>query len=46
MTYTVEYLNTLLGLLQFMLWNATVSHPNPFETATKLEKGEKQFHQE
>jgi hypothetical protein len=46
MTHTVEYLNTLLGLLQFTLWNAPVSHSKPYETATKLQKGEKQFHQE
>jgi hypothetical protein len=38
-------LNTLLGPLQFTLWDVRVSHPDPYKTATMLEE-EKQGHRE
>jgi hypothetical protein len=38
-------LNILLGPLQFTVWNARVSHPDPYEIATMLEEEKKGHHQ-
>jgi hypothetical protein len=44
MTHILEYLNALLGPLQFTIWNARVSHPDPHKIATMLEEKKKLGH--